>query len=165
MKQVGIDLTWSPEHANSSLSQERIWESWKEACLQTVQQTDLAEIRPPSSPDTYDGTYVVKLSDTRIYWVNATDFGWDCDVSGELNSDGTIAREPEGSDLILTEVVDLLAPIHEVLQDEDYFNELNIHGAVYALAQVLQLRKSGQPTDQYWNFAAHTIQEIIGIER
>ena len=82
-------------------------EEWRLQCLQAVQVEPVVELAS-AGPYEYSGTFVIKLSDTRIYWVNAVDHGWDCDEPGEEDDDGNVIKESLGSSFIETDIIDLL---------------------------------------------------------
>lgn len=134
-------------------------EAWRRQCLQTVELEPVVELLT-AGPYEYSGTYIVKLSGTRIYWVNVIDHGWECDEPGELDDDGNIIVESSGSSHIETDVIDLLKTSIQPIHYEDYYHEDSIHGIIYAIQRANEEGESITAPGHYWNYVSRQLEEI-----
>lgn len=135
-------------------------EAWRLQCLQAVDQEPVVALLT-AGPYVYSGTYIVKFSGTRIYWVNAVDYGWECDEPGELDDDGNVIVESSGSSYIETDVIDLLKTPIQPVHYEDEYHEDSIHGIVYAIQRAHEEGETITEPGRYWNYVSWQLQEIV----
>lgn len=135
-------------------------EMWRAQCLQAVEAEPVVELISPAGPYEHSGTYLLRLSDTRIYWVNVVDHGWECDEPGELDDDGNVIVESTGSSCIATDVIDLHRRPLVPKFHEDYYHEESILGIVYAIQRANEEGESITEPGHYWNYVSRQLEEI-----
>lgn len=139
-----------------------LWKKWRDETLDMLKDQRAIILREPSGVFDYDGTFLLRHSDTEVYWIDVTDYGWECDEPGETDSDGNVTREASGSNDIETVIINLRTEVPKAIHHKEQYREDQIPGLGYAIMMALKANEDLMGVEHLWDFALSHTREIVG---